>query len=30
MRHTITGAAVLLVGVFVGIQFGKQMVRKER
>lgn len=25
MRHTIAGAAVLLTGIFVGIQFGKQM-----
>lgn len=28
MRHTITGAAVLLTGIFVGIQLGKQMSKK--
>ena len=29
MSNTITGALVLAVGIFIGIQFGKQM-KKER
>lgn len=29
MRHTITGAAVLLTGIFVGIQFGKQLAKQK-
>lgn len=30
MRHTITGAAVLLTGIFVGIQFGKQLQKAKQ
>ena len=30
MRHTIAGAAVLLTGIFIGIQFGKQLNRREQ
>lgn len=29
MRNTIAGAAIMVAGIFVGIQFGKQMARKD-